>query len=932
MDQRVMKEWSQKLLPDPEARYFHKTFEPEPNETHENVKFDIRFPGSGCHMSSTVFIERTMKCQIEIDEPLRDIFSANLGARRPLQNATLRKPKFAFASPGMTLQNNATKIVAQYNSTTNEVLNPNIWMPEYTRLYQKDLKNLVKHSGRAFEKRDPICYRDGIFNFNRISHFLGQPSTYDGFGEDFKYKLNMFPECRNDRRVTYDSVKPNKKVPIQSVLYNYTKASANQIFFKDKLRIFDYLPGPATASRLSYFTQTEDGDIYVDDEGERYFRATNTREFRQYMQDHGGAAEDLTDFANAVQEIWDGRTFIDPSHILDHDSDDPLDTVIDLMKTVFPTQEEYTQVYSRAFFIKEHNDGVRAEEEKADGEILEGEMYDNIYEEAAKPENKVVTEYMTEKDLNGGNPIEVLDPIPEYKWQDSMGWGIDLTAPLCLLTKPPNIPMKLMMVMYTFAYYVNDYLKKAIHKDLSFLRRDKKRLSVLKQTLHFVDVDMEQLRLKYATLITSAAYQKPASASMTDEERALREEAHREADMILDIFRRNGVSNVSHDHIKDFRDRIVHEMRSIINKYGRVLGRAPLAKLMLDNSPDVFGDGSLSNFVFEKKDAAVDGIPVINEDRYSQFMALIGQSTSNPNWISRAAAAVTWDQILDDQLSDHLALTISNSETTIVKFLEPLCVSMMRPSEFVDFGCWGGNSQILPYVKRYNLSMEFPTVDKCRYFELDDLKATDIYVDPITLQSHFPHLSIKSVSSRLLCTFVERSISLPRVVPTINMMVYRLNEEDLEVDLGETKSFFFNQIEIRDNVNQVMVFCKSKEVDQYSLIADRTASLTKVHIKTDISNQNIDLNSREMIDAVTMRCYPQYCPPRGAGGNLLAMPYSEFPRAKEIVSGFNHLFGEIAITQDFAPKIKCDVFMVINYKDTALKIENECIRHIRYLQ
>ena len=251
-----MKEWSQKLLPDPEARYFHKTFDPEPNETHENVKFDIRFPGNGCHMSSTVFIERTMECQIEIDEPLRNIFNF-LPPMRPLQNAMLREPKFAFASPGMTLQNNATKIVAQYNSTTNEVLNPNIWMPEYTRLYQNDLKHLVKHSGRAFEKRDPIVYRDGIFNFNRLTHFLGQPDTYQGFGEDFKYKLNMFPECRNERRINFDITKSTDTVDIHPRLYSMTRSTANNVFFKDRLRSFLYLPGPADAARFSYYEQVE---------------------------------------------------------------------------------------------------------------------------------------------------------------------------------------------------------------------------------------------------------------------------------------------------------------------------------------------------------------------------------------------------------------------------------------------------------------------------------------------------------------------------------------------------------------------------------------------------------------------------------------------------------------------------------------------------
>ena len=227
------------------------------------------------------------------------------------------------------------------------------------------------------------------------------------------------------------------------------------------------------------------------------------------------------------------------------------------------------------------------------------------------------------------------------------------------------------------------------------------------------------------------------------------------------------------------------------------------------------------------------------------------------------------------------------------------------------------------------MRMEFPP--GVEYFELDSVDINHIIYEDLTKKFFTPKLVITGVESKLHCTFVERAISLPRVLPMINMEIFKLNDENMQLAMHEIKSFEFNQIEIRRNVAMIMIFTKPKYIDNYHLYCDKTASLVSVELKTDVSNQNLILHSRQAIDALTMRNYPQYRPPLGFGGNLLALPYNDFPRSKEVNVGFNHLFGKISIKQDFAEEMEVDVYMVVNYKDKMIKIENDCIRVLRNL-
>ena len=330
------------------------------------------------------------------------------------------------------------------------------------------------------------------------------------------------------------------------------------------------------------------------------------------------------------------------------------------------------------------------------------------------------------------------------------------------------------------------------------------------------------------------------------------------------------------------------------------------------------------------EDIAEHGQPeiyrLVDED-FKEFVSFLQEPTFS--FDKQLKEVLAWEELIYGVSLSPGSFDIRDGFKGTVTMIEPLSVSTLRPTEFRDFGCWGENSNILPYVKRYEMLMEFAA--DAEYFELDSVAKMDLLYDDLRNTTFSPHLRIDNVRSKLHCTFVERAISLPRVIPMMNMEVFKLNDGIINLERDISKSFHFSEIEIRSNVNMVMIFTKPKFIDNYHLYCDKTASLIGVEIKTDISNQNIILQSRQAIDALTMRNYPQYRPPLGHGGNLLAIPYNDFPRSNEVKVGFNHLFGKIEIQQDFAPALDVDVYMVINYKDKCLKIENDCIKVIRNL-
>ena len=119
-----------------------------------------------------------------------------------------------------------------------------------------------------------------------------------------------------------------------------------------------------------------------------------------------------------------------------------------------------------------------------------------------------------------------------------------------------------------------------------------------------------------------------------------------------------------------------------------------------------------------------------------------------------------------------------------------------------------------------------------------------------------------------------------------------------------------------------MFFCKTDVTDAKLHNGTQTASITALQLRTDVSNQNINLSSRYHCEAVTTRNYPQYKPPVGKTGNIVAFTYNEIPRQREVLVEFNHLHGMVTAEHTLLGDATHSIYCVIIYKDTFMQIEN----------
>ena len=121
-----------------------------------------------------------------------------------------------------------------------------------------------------------------------------------------------------------------------------------------------------------------------------------------------------------------------------------------------------------------------------------------------------------------------------------------------------------------------------------------------------------------------------------------------------------------------------------------------------------------------------------------------------------------------------------------------------------------------------------------------------------------------------------------------------------------------------------MVFAKRAPTQKLDLLhQEKSASLVAFKLATDVSNVNLDLQSRYQIEALTTRNYPQYKPPIDKTGNILALTYNEIPRAREVAVDFNHFRGSVTVSHDLLMPVLVDVIMVIIYKDSFLQFTND---------
>ena len=252
-----------------------------------------------------------------------------------------------------------------------------------------------------------------------------------------------------------------------------------------------------------------------------------------------------------------------------------------------------------------------------------------------------------------------------------------------------------------------------------------------------------------------------------------------------------------------------------------------------------------------------------------------------------------------------------------------------KASEYLSTGCWGKNSNILPFVERFTFGVEWKGTE---YFELDQFTPSDVIVDRLNGTHYFPKLKIIGSETKLHCSFIEHPVDIPSTVPTIDVRTVKI--ADISSAAGMTESISFSDIDLRRKPKYLMIYCKRKRSDARAdhgphdyIMSDKSASIVGLKLRTDIHPQALVVSSRQHVEALTLRNFPQYHPPLGETGNVFCIAINELPARKLVAIEYNHLHGEIEVRQDWHTSAELDygVYISMFYTDTYFSVDKNYV-------
>ena len=255
-----------------------------------------------------------------------------------------------------------------------------------------------------------------------------------------------------------------------------------------------------------------------------------------------------------------------------------------------------------------------------------------------------------------------------------------------------------------------------------------------------------------------------------------------------------------------------------------------------------------------------------------------------------------------------------------INVFEPIVLGPGRPSEYVDIGCWSENSTIFPHIERFKLGMEFGDKD------LVDLDAYDR--NDRTLLSMFnyladnyvyPRLKILDTSSKLHCSFIANPVRLPLSVPFLDVESFKIAELTLSERSPQTVTF--RDILMQRVPKLLMIYAKTMPKPSFEpeFYSDKSASITKLILRTDVVPTVINAVGQHRIDALTTRNFPYYTPPVNKTGNIFCICQNELPEIRTTAN--NHLFGEVTVEQDWVNYVDVEVYVVMFYRDSYFDVE-----------
>ena len=303
-------------------------------------------------------------------------------------------------------------------------------------------------------------------------------------------------------------------------------------------------------------------------------------------------------------------------------------------------------------------------------------------------------------------------------------------------------------------------------------------------------------------------------------------------------------------------------------------------------------------------------------DHTAQNRKYIGTMQAMSRWVS-------W--YLSDRNKNEKSIVLKpNCQQIDAVFLEPMVLGPCRPTEYKNIGCWAKNSNILPFIERFRLDLEFKK--DAQYFELDSY--TDSHLDDWTGKITVPTAEVLEVETKLHCVFVEKPVGLPVTLPVIDVKTERLGK--VLLTKGVPQEIRFSEIEMRRQFEKVLIYCKMVKKIEYQVgdtvkkftDSDKSAAISAFELSTDVEQKVIDVSGRHVINALTVRNFPEYEATVGATGGVLGLVKNEIPKRKSTIDSVDHWRGVVEVEQDWSDKaIEVEIYMSIFRTDTMIEID-----------
>ena len=290
-------------------------------------------------------------------------------------------------SPGFVLQNNASQMF--FNCNAGSVNSDPKFIESYAKLYEKPLKQFIRGSGKSFSNHNDAVIRTGSLNvYEHLNGSLDEMLIKKGICS-IDTKIQYCNPERNDRRIIDSEIK--EAAEFQGVYYSDQPWDADEkqmdLGFTLSWDDSTMLPFTIVHGRV------EEGPNYPKEEldSDETVTSIDFEEFyNKYWKDNDNAAKKT--FLDATKEVFaDG-------HILKEDTwqdNQNWAAIKSLMELVFQTKQQATadkNLWTQAYQTSLGDGSPQAHQDEMEASAQKAEELDDL-------------------------------------WNDTVGWGIDLTRP-----------------------------------------------------------------------------------------------------------------------------------------------------------------------------------------------------------------------------------------------------------------------------------------------------------------------------------------------------------------------------------------------------------------------------------------------------------------------------------------------------------------------